>query len=100
MQQKSSSTSNSDWKGFVRTLLVAAFTSLVATYLSVYLIDPYYLFIHSPSAKRLPISKRPRHWKPGLARKQRFDSFITGTSAVMLFKPERLNSLLDARIAW
>ena len=99
MKQKSSSTSSSDWQGFVKTLLLAATASLVLTYVAVYVIDPYDAFVYSPNAERLPASKMPRYWKPGLARKDRFDSFIGGTSAVMLLKPARLNALLDANIA-
>ena len=68
-------------------------------YLSIYLIDPYDLFMLSPEASRYQISSKRRLGNPGIARKPQFDSFIIGTSTVMLLKPRRLNKLLHAKIA-
>lgn len=99
MKQKNSSTSNSDWNKYFVLLLATAVTSLLLTYVSVYLIDPYDMFLHSPDLSRKPVAKMPRHWKPAIARKADFDSVMIGTSSIMLLKPERLNPKLDARIA-
>jgi hypothetical protein len=99
MKPKNSSTSNSEWKQFSVLLLATAALSLLLTYVSVYLIDPYDMFLYSPDITRKPVAKMPRHWKPGIARKSDFDSILIGTSSIMLLKPERLNPKLDARIA-
>jgi hypothetical protein len=99
MKPKSSSTSSSDWNRFAIVLLVTAVASLALTYVSVYLIDPYDMFLYSPNAERRPVANMPRHWKPGIARKAEFDSLILGTSSIMLLKPERLDQKLNTRIA-
>lgn len=99
MKQKSSSTSSSDWKQFTIFLVSTAVLSLLLSYVSVYVIDPYDVFLYSPDLPRKPVAKMPRHWKPGIARKAEFDSVLIGTSSVMLLKPQRLDTKLDARIA-
>ncbi len=80
-------------------LLATAAISLLLTYVSVYLIDPYDVFLYSPDMPRKPVAKMPRHWKPGIARNRDFDSILLGTSSIMLLKPERLDPKLNARIA-
>jgi len=99
MKPKNSSTSSSEWKQFSALLLATASISLLLTYVLVYLVDPYDVFLYSPDIARKPVAKMPRHWKPGIARKTDFDSILIGTSSIMLLKPGRLDPKLNARIA-
>lgn len=99
MKLKSSFTSSSNWSRYVKTLIGTAVGTLVSLYLAVYLIDPYDVFTYSLQAERTPVSSTRRHFNPGIARQNAFDSIIIGTSSAMLLKPQRMNSMLDAKIA-
>ncbi len=99
MKQENLSTSSSDWNKFLKLLMGIAIGALALLYLWVYLVDAYDIFMFSPDASRSPVSSKRRHFNPGIARNPSFDSFIMGTSTVMLLKPQHLNQLLDAKIA-
>jgi len=99
MKQENLSTSSSDWNKFLKRLIGITISALALLYLSVYLLDPYDIFMFSADASRSPVSSKRRHFNPGIARNPSFDSFIMGTSTVMLLKPQHLNQLLDAKIA-
>ena len=99
MKQENLSTSSSDWNKFLKLLMGVTISALALLYLWVYLVDAYDIFMFSADASRSPVSSKRRHFNPGIARNPSFDSFIMGTSTVMLLKPQHLNQLLDAKIA-
>ncbi len=99
MKQENLSTSSSDWNKFLKRLIGITISALALLYLWVYLVDAYDIFLFSADASRSPVSSKRRHFNPGIARNPSFDSFIMGTSTVMLLKPQHLNQLLDAKIA-
>lgn len=99
MKQENLSTSSSDWNKFLKLLMSITIGALALLYLWVYLVDPYDIFMFSADASRSPVSSKRRHFNPGIARNPSFDSFIMGTSTVMLLKPQHLNQLLNAKIA-
>jgi len=99
MKQENLSISNSDWSKFLTTLIAVTIGTMGFLYLSIYLIDPYDMLMFSPETSRSLITYKRRLGNPGIARKAQFDSFIIGTSTVMLLKPQRLDHLLHAKIA-
>ncbi len=99
MKQENLFIFNSDWNRFLALLIATAVGGLALLYLTVYLVDPYDVFSFSPDLDRVPVSSKRRHFTPGIARSPDFDSFIIGSSTVMLLNPNHLNTLLDAKIA-
>lgn len=96
----SSSISNSDpaaWRGFLRALLLAAGGVLAVLYGFVALVDPWGVLPLSPPLPRVPISTNARFSFPALARSQRFDSAILGTSTARLLQPAMLDPPFHAR---
>lgn len=65
----------------------------------VIIIDPFDTLPVSPPLERVPISSNARFSFPALARADRFDSVIIGTSTSRLLRPEMLNRLLGAKFA-
>jgi hypothetical protein len=68
-------------------------------YAWILLVDPYDNVWFSPPAEREPVSKNQRFSYPALARNQRFDSLILGTSSVRLLNPRELDPPLGASFA-
>ncbi len=99
MKQENLFISNSDWNSFLKVLMLTSISTLGLLYLVVYLIDPYDVLSLSPDFERSPVSSKRRHFNPGIARNPSFDSFIIGSSTVMLLNPSHLNPLLNAKIA-
>jgi hypothetical protein len=99
----SSSTSSSDsialWRRFFR--IAAGTAALVAAmvYAFVVLVDPFDILPLSPPADRVPVASNARFAFPSLARSEKFDSAIFGTSTSRLLRPVMLNPEFDARFA-
>jgi hypothetical protein len=102
----SSSTSSSDptsdraaWRRFFR--LAAGTTAAVAAfvYLFVAIVDPFDTLPLSPPFDRAPIATNARFSFPALARSDKFDSAIFGSSTSRLLRPALLNPEFDARFA-
>ena len=64
-------------------------------YAFVVLVDPYDTLPLSPPADRPLVAGNQRFSYPSLARSNRFDSAIVGTSSSRLLRPEVLNPLFD-----
>jgi hypothetical protein len=60
-------------------------------------VDGYDTVFLSPRFDREPVTSNQRFSFPALARKDRFDSAIIGTSTTRLLRPEKLNPLFQAR---
>ncbi len=68
-------------------------------YAFVVLVDPFDALPLSPPADRAPVASNARYAFPALARSERFDSALFGTSTSRLLRPATLNPLFDARLA-
>ena len=79
------------WSGYIKTLLLTILLSAVITSVWLLLVDPYDSLWFSPPLERAPVAKNQRFAYPGLARSQRFDSLIVGTSTVRLLRPDQLD---------
>ena len=89
----------SPWRRFFRLLAGAAAVATAIVYAFVVLVDPYDVLPLSPPADRPPVASNQRFSYPTLARSQRFDSALFGTSSSRLIRPEVLNPLFGANFA-
>ena len=80
------------WKGFVGLSLLLC----LLIYSAFYLIDPYDCYPFSIKAERAPVSSDARYFHTMLARSDRFDSAIIGTSTARQLRPEQLNALFQS----
>ena len=96
------STSNSknkksnNWKGYWKNFLITASSCTFFIYLIIILVDPFDTIFFSPPLDRAPMATNQRFSYPAIARNQKFDSAIIGTSSVRLFNPEILNEKFSA----
>jgi len=88
-----------DWHPFLRTLLWSFGALVLAVYLLIVLVDPYGNMPFSLDLPRAPISTNQRFAYPALARDERFDSVIIGSSTLRLLDPENLDRETGARFA-
>jgi hypothetical protein len=102
----SSSTSSSDptsdraaWRRFFRLAAGTAAAAAAFVYLFVAIVDPFDTLPLSPPFDRAPIATNARYSFPALARSDKFDSAIFGSSTSRLLRPEMLNPEFDARFA-
>ncbi len=94
------STSSSElWRRFFRLIAGSAAITAGIVYVFVVLVDPFDTLPLSPPLHRVPVAGNQRFGYPALARSDRFDSAIFGTSSIRLLKPAVLNPLLSARFA-
>ena len=93
----SSSTSSSDWRRFFRLAAGTAVLAVAVIYAFVVLVDPFDTLPLSPPADRVPVASNARFAFPSLARSDRFDSAIFGTSTSRLLRPAVLNAEFGAR---
>jgi hypothetical protein len=71
----------------------------VVIYAFVVLVDPFDTLPLSPPADRTPVATNARFSFPGLARSDKFDSAIFGTSTSRLLRPAVLDAEFGARFA-
>lgn len=95
----SSSISSSDWRRFFRLAVGTAVAVVAIVYAFVVLVDPFDTLPLSPSADRGPIADNQRFSYPALARSDKFDSAVFGTSTSRLLRPAALNAEFAARFA-
>lgn len=79
-------------------MLLAASASAAITFTFVAIIDPWNVLPLSPPLPRVPISTNARFSFPALAREQRFDAVLIGTSTARLMRPDRLDLLLGVQL--
>src|SRR5271154_5411767 len=95
----SSSTSSSDWRRFFRLAVGVGVLVAGAIYGFVVLVDPFDTLPLSPPADRVPVATNARFAFPSLARSDRFDSAIFGSSTSRLLRPVVLNAEFGAQFA-
>ncbi len=87
------------WRRFLRTLVATLLVAGALVYGFVAVIDPWDMLPLSPPLPRVPISTNARFSFPALARQQRFDAALFGTSTGRLMRPATLDPLLGTRLA-
>ena len=80
------------WKRFFLLLLGAFGATAAFLYLFVVMIDPFDTLPLSPPLPRAPVSTNARYFFPALARSDRFDSAVIGTSTSRLLRPAALDA--------
>ncbi len=95
----SSDTSSRDWRRFFRLAAGTAVLAVAIVYAFVVLVDPFDTLPLSPPADRVPVATNARFAFPALARSDRFDSAVFGTSTSRLLRPVVLNAAFGARFA-
>ncbi len=85
------------WRGFLGTFLATALTAGGAVFAFIVLVDPWDTVWFSPPLDRPPVTTNQRFAFPSLARQDRFDSAIIGTSTTRLLRPADLDPLFNAR---
>jgi hypothetical protein len=87
------------WRRFFLRAVGAAVGVIAVLYSFIALVDPFDTLPLSVPADRGPISTNARFSFPALARSDRFDSAIFGTSTSRLLRPVALDPLFSARFA-
>lgn len=86
-----------------RKFLIVSVSSFALLTLAVYgfilFVDPYSNVPFSLPLERVPVSTNQRFAYPALARAERFDSAIIGSSTLRLLDPNRLSATTGARFA-
>jgi hypothetical protein len=99
----SSSTSSSDatlvWRRFFRLAAGAAVLAVVVIYAFVALVDPFDTLSLSPPLHRGLVASNQRFSYPSVARSERFDSAVFGTSTSRLLRPDLLDAEFGGRFA-
>ena len=98
----SSSTSSSDpgaWRRFFRLAAGTAAAAVAIVYAFVVIVDPFDTLPLSPGFDRAPVASNARFAFPALARSERFDSALFGTSTSRLLRPAALDPLFGTRMA-
>ena len=72
---------------------------MAVIYAFVVLVDPFDILPLSPPAERVPVASNARFAFPSLARSDRFDSAVFGTSTSRLLRPVVLNAEFGAHFA-
>ncbi len=83
------------WKWLSWSGIVAATVLLGA----VWLVNPYNNLPFSPPLKRAPMASNQRFSYPAIARNEKFDSLVVGTSTTRLLRPDVLNEGFRAKFA-
>lgn len=85
------------WRRFLKVLASTALGAGLALYALVLVVDGYDTVWFAPRFDREPVTSNQRFSFPALARKEKFDSAIIGTSTARLLQPQQLNPLFNAR---
>ena len=81
------------------TMLLTAAGTAAAVFAFVAVVDPWNVLPLSPPLARVPISTNARFSFPALAREDRFNAILIGTSTARLMRPDRLDPLLHVNMA-
>jgi hypothetical protein len=90
---------DTQWRRFTYTLLLASGAIPAVLYLFIVIVDPYDNLPVSPDWERLQITGSHRHYKPSVARRSEYEGVVIGASTSMMLHPGRLGKALDARFA-
>ncbi|MFT4563509.1 MAG: hypothetical protein ACI9BW_003265 [Gammaproteobacteria bacterium] len=86
-------------RSFILSILLIFAFLVLAVYALIVLVDPYSNIAFSLPLDRAPISTNQRFAYPTIARDQRYDSAVIGSSTMRLLNPDRLDRMLDANFA-
>ena len=95
----SSSDAPARWRRFFRLAAGTAAAIVGVLFAFVALVDPWDALPLSPPLDRAPVTSNQRYAYPALARSERFDSAVFGTSTSRLLRPLALNQSFQARFA-
>lgn len=87
------------WRHFFRLAAGTACVAVAVVYAFIVLVDPFDTLPLSPPLDRAPVASNARFAFPALARSDRFDSALFGTSTSRLLRPAVMDPLFGARIA-
>lgn len=87
------------WSRFLKRFAIAAAGASALVLAFLFVVDGYDTVFFAPRFDREPVTSNQRFSFPALARKDRFDSAIIGTSTTRLLQPAELNPLFGARFA-
>lgn len=85
------------WSRFLKRLALVAGAAAGVVLAFLLVVDGYDTVGFAPRFDREPVTSNQRFAFPALARKDRFDSAVIGTSTTRLLRPAELNPLFDAR---
>ena len=85
------------WNRYQKVLAATALAAGVALFALLLIVDGYDTVWFAPAFDREPVTSNQRFSFPALARKDKFDSAIVGTSTARLLRPAMLNPLFGAR---
>jgi hypothetical protein len=94
-----SSSDPATWRRFFRLAAGTAAAVAAFVYLFVAIVDPFDTLPLSPPLDRAPIATNARFSFPALARSDKFDSAVFGSSTSRLLRPAMLNAEFGARFA-
>lgn len=89
----------SGWRKFCGQFLAAAAGALAVSYAFVAIVDPFDILPLSPPLNRPPVATNARYAFPSLARSNKFDAALLGTSTSRLLRPVVLNDVFGAKFA-
>jgi hypothetical protein len=89
--------SNGGWQRFLRTTFWVLLILFLGSVTFIAVVDPYGSIPFSPDGERLAVDDDQRLFYRSLARSDRFDSVIIGTSASRLLRPVDLNGPFASR---
>lgn len=84
------------WRRYWTTTLMAAAAVLAVLYAGILAIDPFGTLGLTPWIDRQPMARDKRFAVPALARNERFDSAVIGSSTARLLRPEFLDRAFGA----
>ncbi|WP_338029620.1 hypothetical protein [Gluconacetobacter tumulisoli] len=87
------------WRRFALTFAATLAGAGLFVFLFVATVDPWDMLPLSPPLHRIPISTNARYTMPSLARSDRFDSAMVGTSTGRLLQPAVMDAPLGAHLA-
>ena len=87
----------SAWTRFLKRFAAVAVGASALVLAFLFAVDGYDTVFFAPRFDREPVTSNQRFSFPALARKERFDSAIIGTSTTRLLQPAELDPLFDAR---
>jgi hypothetical protein len=85
------------WNRYLKVLAATGLALGFGLYAFVLVVDGYDTVWFAPAFDREPVTSNQRFAFPALARKDRFDSAIVGTSTARLLQPKQLDPLFGAR---
>ena len=96
---RSSISSSDAWRRFFRLAAGTVAVVVAVTYAFVVLVDPFDTLPLSPPLDRVPVASNARFAFPALARSNRFDGALFGTSTSRLLRPAAMDPLFGTRMA-